>query len=247
MNAAKTYKFLLKYPAVPSSKELARLERKVATSFTRQKYQEYLSKYNIFCLFAWKHNHREIGDGSNDDSTIIDKRHYWRMFNRSTMGRDLQGLALSQRQQEQQYSSIALKEPLDIKVFEECISLNFIGDPTTQLQCKLTRTNHLEAIERALKRVDADPASQLEVFSLGIRLDAQNEELDYIQPLLEQSHSMYKELNYDKLVQFAKWERTDGQSPKSQIAKSFLHKLAKSNLSVPLLSVDGNWLVFKRN
>ena len=246
MNAAKSYKFLLKYPAVPNSKELARLERKVATSFTRQKYQEYLSKYNIFCLFAWKHNHQEVGDGGNEGGRI-DRSHYWRMFNRSGIGRDLQGLGLPQQQQEQQYSSIALKEPLNVKVFEECISLNFIGDPTMQLQCKLTRTNHLEVVERALKRVDADPGSQLEVFSLGIRLDAQNEELDYIQPLLEQSHSMYKELNYDKLVQFAKWERTDGRSPKSQIAKSFLHKLAKSNLSVPLLSLNGNWLVFKRN
>lgn len=158
------------------------------------------------------------------DEFRINRDYIWQEFNDSKKG-----------------TVYPLKRRLKKSIFEKSIGLPFIGW-NHELRASFQSIN-------ALDDIILRTSNRLSPYGIGIRIDERHiEGIAEIEPLLEESQNMYKNLNYQKLLDIARQNRRNNTetNQSKQSAKLFLEQLAQNKVLLPAISPDKKWLVLTR-
>lgn len=231
---------LKRYPAIPSKKSFAKLERQVITNFISKEYQNYSKEYNVFYLY------RQVPlSGKN-------------MVNGDATTERASSLLLWKRYSESVGSLVQIiDKPLQNGIFRQII------DPklSTELFKRHSRVGFQSIasldqllLDDSFLRYNNGTLNTVETYMLGIRLNTNKyiNGLDEIEPLLEETSNMYKNLDYKSLLEIAKKNRKSSQGKENSgvtlsdrnVAKKFLDRLALSKIVYPSLTSNSQWLIF---
>lgn len=205
---------------------LSDIERKVDKKVLSNKYDEYLTTYNTLALFEWRED--KIAD--------INRGYYWRTF---------ADTAHSGGASEQNSTHIFLEDKINSIALDSCLQTDCLK-PGVEYRCSFQNILDVAPIERLLDYTTASD-SKLRLHSLALRISSQrdrpiNKIASYIQPLLEDSVNMYKDIHYEKLLRIAKEAKEDNGTS----VKRLLVKLAEDGLLSPKLVCRNDWLIFTR-
>ena len=222
---------LKKYPPEPNKKSFAQLERTVMNQYLTAEYNKLLSNYNVFYLY-------HLSKPNNDQQ--IDRKFLWEAHKESLNGKVL-----------------LLKDPLSKANFRPCLDpkltskqiLHWKGNTHIGFQ-SISTLNQLLLNEKWTKFTYAD--NVIEPYGIGIRLDGpQNiDGLNEIEPILEETHNMYKNLDYKGLLDIAKKRKDNSNSTLSSgktVAREFLELLANIRITNPTMTSNSQWLLFTSN
>ncbi|KAG0671434.1 hypothetical protein C6P45_000601 [Maudiozyma exigua] len=231
---------LKRYPAIPGKKSFAKLERQVIANFISKEYQIYTREYNVFYLY------RQVplsGRNIVNSDTTTEKASsqlLWKRYNESV-------------------GSLVriIDKPLQNRIFRQIIDPKLSAD-------LFKRNSHVGfqsiasldqlLLDDSFLRYNNDTVNTVETYMLGIRLNTNKyiSGLDEIEPLLEETSNMYKNLDYKSLLEIAKKNRKSSQGKENSgvtlsnrnVVKKFLDRLALSKIVYPLLTSNSQWLIF---
>ncbi|CCD24467.1 Cbt1p NDAI_0D01530 [Naumovozyma dairenensis CBS 421] len=201
------------------------LERQIEKDIAFKRYTTYLSEFNTFFIFTWR----------TKEDYILNKDYYWNLFfrkgfNSGSLNSKIGSLFLSQR--------------LNNTVFQKCLKIDFLK-PRTEYRLFLQNNTDVEGLEEVINYTQTNRDLQLHCVGMNVNPHAKSPmlgTLKYIQPLLEESNNLYKNIDYLKLLEIAKMQPSD--EPGKVKIKYLLQLLAKSKLSSPKLVDDGRYLIF---
>lgn len=205
---------------------LSDIERRVDKKVLSNRYDEYLTTYNTLVLFEWR----------KDKIRDINKDHAWRRF---------ADIVHSGGASNHNSMPIFLGDKINSIALENCLQTDCLK-PGVEYRCSFQNILDVAPIEHLLDYTTASD-SKLKLHSLGLRINSQgdrpiNNVATYIQPLLEDSINMYKDMNYEKLLRIAKGAKENNGTS----VKQLLVRLAENGLLSPKLVRRNNWLMFTR-
>lgn len=218
LNYLRAPRFVYKYQLHNSS--IRQLERKVVDDVAASKYNWFLSTYNTMLLFEWP------------KSDIIDRDYYWREFARSV---DQKSSSSGDS------STIYFSEKISNRALDTCLNTKLL---TADSEHRCLFHNGLEASSLAdlVESVNENTGElKLKLMALRVNFEGDKGVNDFVtslQPVLEESMNMYKDVHYEKLLQLARQTKDDNS------VKDVLAKLAENNLSSPRLVRNNSWLLF---
>lgn len=219
LNALRAPRFVYRYQ-LHDKDPIARLERKVVDRTAAAKYDWYLTNYNTMLLFEWPR-----------DNTI-DRNYYWRAFANS-MNRPAA--------EDKKLATVYLSDKIRNRALDNCLGTKIASGPVEHrclFQNGLQASSLAQLVDSATKSVGGP---RLKAVALRISLEGDkriNEFVTSLQPVLEESMNMYKDVHYGKLLQIAKQAKNDNS------VKEVLAKLAENDLSSPKLVRNNSWLMF---
>ncbi|CAI4044320.1 Cbt1p SKDI_11G0140 [Saccharomyces kudriavzevii IFO 1802] len=256
LKALKTPKFVLKYGKVTSGQRF-KLKCKIKEKLCENKYQEYLNEYNTFLLYDWESS----GAVSTTDSSYS-LPYLWKEFIREAVVKG----AINDK-----FPTVFMKKRLRNFAMGRCLGLEFLTDPSGsahEYRCLFQTVQDIPYLSKLIlfKSMPSVPI-RLRVHTIGININSGpnrsvassaggeagiNEAVSYIQPLLEESSRMYRNLDYWKLLKIARANTQDGPLDESTPIKSqvklLLDQLATNQMTSPSVTDHGghNWLIFTR-
>lgn len=232
---------LKKYPAIPSRKSFNRLERQVIKDFISKEYQNLDKEYNVFYLY---HQVPSL-ERNSISGDVVTKRAssqlLWRKHNES-VGSQLR----------------ILDKPLYNGIFRQLIDPTLSTEwlkPNTHIGFQSIKSLNQLLLDDSSLRYNYGTSNSIETYMLGIRININKKinGLDEIEPLLEETSNMYKNLDYESLLAIAKKNRKPslerGHSGvitnDRNVAKQFLDRLAHSKMIYPTVTSNSHWLIFR--
>lgn len=229
-----------RYPAIPSKKSFEKLERQVINNFISKDYNNLTKNYNIFYLY------HQVPSIKND------------LISKDTATEQASSQLLWKKHNEFVGDQLrTLEKPLQNKIFCQVI------DPKLKIERLKPKTNIGFQSVTSLDQLLLDDSYlnyrygtlySIETYMLGIRLSVNKQinGLDEIEPLLEETSNMYKNLDYASLLAIAKRNRKLSQervlsnvtTNNRNVAKQFLDRLANSKIIYPTVTSNGEWLLF---
>ncbi|CCK71078.1 Cbt1p KNAG_0G00200 [Huiozyma naganishii CBS 8797] len=219
--------FVYKYGRSLSAGELKRFEQRLAYPLLRDNYQEFLKKYNTLYLFRWSH-----------DDWTLDRRYFWHRFLKKIGETDVD-----------HHSS----NRVHIKAIQEATGIPLGVDQNDNLRYLFKHNKDIRDVNSSVEKVLATaPKNHLELLSVGTKLSDLNGTAsstallgaNYIKPLVEESLSMYQDLDYDKLLQLARNTKNESPTGPKQVAKQLLRNVTSGQLTRPAMSKSRDWLFF---
>lgn len=231
MCSRKIPKFIYRYGNKLNNHQMKDLESKIKPLHVQKSYNNYLQSYNSFHLFQWASKNNER----------INRKYYWN----EVFKRELYNIEANPENR-----TDPLKEPIDTKQFELALGTS-ISDKLneTELQCVFNSSVGMSYLLDVIKLADSD-VHKLKLVTVGIRINGKgnlSENSELIQSLLEESASMYKNINYANLLKIAKSARITESNPNRQFAYELLHKLSQLHLTTPTITSDMRWLLFMKD
>ncbi|KAJ1056280.1 Cbt1p [Saccharomyces cerevisiae] len=253
----KTPKFVLRYGNV-SGKQRFALKRKINYKLRESKYQEYLNEYNTFVLYDWENS----GAGSLVDSS----------YNLPSLWKEFITEGISKGAINDKLPTVFMKRKLANSALGHCLGLDFLTDPSEsehEYRCMFQTVQDIPSLSQLiLFNSMPNVPVRLKLHTIGININfgckrslisnggdqdtEMSEAVSYIQPLLEESSRMYRNLNYWKLLKIARNNKKDEPLDQSTRIKSqvklLLSQLATNRITSPSVTDHGghNWLIFTR-
>ncbi|CAI4578407.1 BAQ_1a_G0031270.mRNA.1.CDS.1 [Saccharomyces cerevisiae] len=253
----KTPKFVLRYGNV-SGKQRFALKRKINYKLRESKYQEYLNEYNTFVLYDWENS----GAGSLVDSS----------YNLPSLWKEFITEGISKGAINDKLPTVFMKRKLTNSALGHCLGLDFLTDPSEsehEYRCMFQTVQDIPSLSQLILFNSMPNVSvRLKLHTIGININfgckrslisnggdqdtEMSEAVSYIQPLLEESSRMYRNLNYWKLLKIARNNKKDEPLDQSTRIKSqvklLLSQLATNRITSPSVTDHGghNWLIFTR-
>lgn len=257
LKVLKTPKFVLRHGNVTGKQRFA-LKRKINDKLYEDKYQEYLNEYNTFILYDWESS----GAGSLIDSSY-NLPSLWKEFIREGVSKS----AINDK-----LPTVFMKRKLANSALGRCLGLDFLTDPSDsshEYRCMFQTVQDIPSLSQLiLFNSMPNVPVRLKVHTVGININSgskrsvasnasggdtgMSKAVSYIQPLLEESSRMYRNLSYWKLLKIARGNKEDGPLDESMRIKSqvkfLLSQLAKNRITFPSITDHGgqNWLIFTR-
>lgn len=208
-------RFVYRYSKTKST--IPELQNQLECRVLARKYSKYLSNYNTFALFQWR----------SPTDLKFDKEYFWKEFAHNVGYSNQNAIYLEDKLH---------NEALNISLKSSVIS----PGENTEYRCKFQTVSEPHPIEHMLRLTD-DPNARLQLHTLGLRI-GDNNIASYIQPLLEESENMYKNLSYEKLLSIAKKSRSDRDKP----VKQLLYDLAENGITNSKIVGTEQWLVLSK-
>lgn len=256
LRVLKTPKFVSKYGNV-TGKQRSFLKWKIQDKICESKYQEYLNEYNTFVLYDWEgSNAAAAGEDSSYNMPYL-----WQEFIRE---------GVSKGKINDRLPTVFMKKKLRNSAMGRCLGLDFLTEPsqsTHEYRCLFQTVQDITYLSQLLLfNSTQNIPMRLKVHTIGININSgpkrsvvrnasdtgMNEAVSYIQPLLEESSRMYRNLNYWKLLKIARRdvhdEPLDGSTSIKSHVKLLLDQLATNQMTSPSITDHGghNWLIFTR-
>ncbi|QLL34607.1 hypothetical protein HG536_0G04690 [Torulaspora globosa] len=194
------------------------LEQKLAERIAAAKYDWFFQNHSSMLLFEWP-----------SDRTV-DRDYYWREF-ANCVNRTFDGDS----------ATTFLSDKLSNEALDSCLGTP-IASGRAEHRCMFQKGLEARSLAKLVDSV-AQNASGLRLKALAFRLESEGEKhsnnfVASLQPVLEESMNMYRDIHYEKLLKIARQAKSDNS------AKDVLAKLAENDLTSPRLVRDGSWLMF---
>lgn len=234
----KGYKFLFDSLKAPrfvyqywfkSAKTIKNLETRLASKACAAKYDEYLNSFNSLILYEWR----------KQKDLTINRGYYW-----DKLASELGPLRDPTASADGKFSSLFLADKLNKEALQKCLQGDLLDD-TNEYQCSYHNITEVSQFDHLIDRITTN-SSKLQIHSLGLRLNFSGDKsinsfVGAIQPVLEESLNMYRDINYEKLLLIAK------QAKSGNSVRDLLIKLAENGLSSPKLVRGNDRLIITRS
>ncbi|QLQ82677.1 hypothetical protein HG537_0H04400 [Torulaspora globosa] len=193
------------------------LEKRLADRIAVEKYEWLFQSNSSMLLFDW---HREKG---------FDRDYYWREFAHCVNGAVNAGAGAT-----------FVSDKLRNAALDGCLGA-VVASGRAEHRCMfhkgLDTRSLAQLVDSAVQNTEG-----LRLKALALRLNFEGEMASSfvasLQPVLEESINMYKDIHYEKLLQIAKQTKSDNA------VKDVLAKLAENDLTSPRLVRNNSWLMF---
>lgn len=221
LRSLKAPEFVFKYQH-DSKAAIRQLERKLEPSVSAAKYGECLNNYSTMILYEWSHQ----------ADSVINRDYFWRKFadaqqNTASVGESV--------------PSIYLADDINHDGLTRSLGLNILRHGS-RYRCSFQKDLKAPVLNEIIKAT-AQNSDKLKLHSIALRIHSHNDKainsfVSSLQPLLEESTTMYQDIHYEKLLQIAKKARS------GNAVRDLLTRLADAGLSSPKLARNNSWLLF---
>ncbi|SCU99301.1 LADA_0H18844g1_1 [Lachancea dasiensis] len=205
-------------------------------SLTKLRYSSYLESYNSFVLLRW-----HSGKYKTSQKDLL-----WRSF-----CQDISALFPPKNDCDPLVapSPVFFGTPLNVPTMDQLLGSDPISDES-ECFCSFQHLSSQDSavalrkyLETATKKSKYGP--RFTPIAVGMNLSSsQSPATSHIQPLLEESFPVYRDLNYEKLLDIAKRIQPADSDPMKAQVKKLLETLAEIGLSIPRRTKRDGWLLF---
>ncbi|CCE65989.1 hypothetical protein TPHA_0O00170 [Tetrapisispora phaffii CBS 4417] len=208
------YRHLLEPMARTTDASFLGLQRSTRAS----KYHECLRHSDLVVMVNWVQT-----------DLVFNQPYYWKMFAKKLE------------------DGVFHHEPVDSKLYNELFGIPDADPSSNKTDVRIWTQDklNLQTLNHLLEMVRRDD-SKFSISSIGINVNAKEHEMNaatYIQHLVRESTEKYNNINYEKLLQIAREQRTTPTSHE-RIFKDLLLNLADLELTRTSLAKDKRWIFF---
>ncbi|SCU86783.1 LAFA_0E03026g1_1 [Lachancea sp. 'fantastica'] len=232
-------KFVSRYGSNGYLSKTSSTSKELVNAMTLDRYSTYLNNYNCFVLLRPRKN----------EVHLKNQNLLWRSFcgEVKSFYRDS-----SKTQSDLDFtiapSPVFFEKPPKLSLLDKLLDseLNCDGRSWFCFFQNLDSLHSTAAFRQYLEHTKSstDPATRFEPVVVAINMgDHNSTAISCIQPLLEDSSQMYRDLDYDKLLKIAKQSQTKSSDPMRKEVKSLLEALAENRILVPRMTKRARWLL----
>lgn len=224
LQSVKTPKFVYRY-GIDTDATVRDLERKVNPIVSAAKYETLLNNYGLMVIYEWFH----------PNEYVLDKDYYWREYVR---------MISHSMPSDKSLPTVFVADDVNHEGMKECLGTSIVCK-SCEIRCSFHNLSKPSSVGNLIKAITRKTNSMLKLHSLALRIrsnsdDSTNGFVSSLQPLLEESMTMYHNIHYEKLLQIAR------KSRRGDKAKELLTLLADNGLSSPKLVRNNSFLLFTK-